>query len=53
MERPLDIVIKDLRAQDLVPFLQLQADLASHSRVHGRTYVIVPAHERQISSLMW
>jgi hypothetical protein len=45
MERPLDIVIKT-RALDLVPFLQLQADLASHSRVHGRTYVIVPRHER-------
>jgi Family of unknown function (DUF6492) len=45
MERPLDIVIKT-RALDLVPFLQLQADLASHSRVHGRIYVIVPRHER-------
>jgi Family of unknown function (DUF6492) len=45
MERPLDIVIKT-RVLDLVPFLQLQADLASHSRVHGRTYVIVPRHER-------
>ncbi len=45
MERPLDIVIKT-RAPDLVPFLQLQTDLASHSRVHGRIYVIVPSHER-------
>ena len=45
MERPLDIVIKT-RVLDLVPFLQLQADLASHSRVHGRIYVIVPRHER-------
>ena len=45
MERPLDIVIKT-RALDLVPFLQLQADLVSHSRVHGRIYVIVPRHER-------
>jgi Family of unknown function (DUF6492) len=45
MERPLDIVIKT-RAPDLVPFLQLQTDLASHSRVHGRIYVIVPDHER-------
>jgi hypothetical protein len=45
MERPLDIVIKT-RAPDLVPFLQLQTDLASHSRVHGRIYVIVPGHER-------
>jgi hypothetical protein len=45
MESPLDIVIKT-RAPDLVPFLQLQTDLASHSRVHGRIYVIVPDHER-------
>ena len=45
MERPLDIVIKT-RVLDLVPFLQLQADLASHSRVHGRIYVIAPRHER-------
>jgi hypothetical protein len=45
MERPLDIVVKT-RALDLVPFLQLQTDLASHSRVHGRIYVIVHRHER-------
>jgi hypothetical protein len=45
MERPLDIVIKTC-APDLVPFLQLQTDLASHSRVHGRIYVIVHRHER-------
>jgi len=44
MERPLDIVIKT-RARDLVPFLQLQTDLARHSRLHGRIYVIVPRHD--------
>ena len=43
-ESPLDIVIKT-RARDLVPFLQLQTDLATHSRLHGRLYVIVPRHE--------
>jgi hypothetical protein len=43
-EKPLDIVIKT-RARDLVPFLQLQTDLARHNRLHGRTYVIVPRHE--------
>jgi Family of unknown function (DUF6492) len=43
-EKPLDIVIKT-RARDLVPFLQLQTDLASHSRLHGRVYVIVPRQE--------
>jgi hypothetical protein len=45
MERPLDIVIKT-RAADLVPFLQLQTDLASHSRLRGRIYIIVHRHER-------
>jgi len=44
MEKPLDIVIKT-RARDLVPFLQLQNDLAQHSRLHGCTYVIVSRHE--------
>ena len=44
MERPLDVVIKT-RAQDLVPFLQLQTDLAAHSRLHGRVFIIVPHHE--------
>jgi hypothetical protein len=44
MEKPLDVVIKT-RARDLIPFLQLQADLAIHSRLHGSTYVIVPRHE--------
>jgi hypothetical protein len=42
--KPLDIVIKT-RARDLVPFLQLQTDLARHSRLHGCTYVIVSRHE--------
>jgi len=44
MEQPLDIVIKT-RALDLVPFLQLQTDLARHSRLHGRIFIIVPRHE--------
>ena len=44
MERPLDVVIKT-RTEDLVPFLQLQADLAQHSRLHGSIYVIVPKQE--------
>jgi hypothetical protein len=44
MEKPLDVVIKT-RAEDLIPFLQLQADLARHSRLHGCTYVIVPRDE--------
>jgi hypothetical protein len=44
MEKPLDVVIKT-RARDLIPFLQLQADLAIHSRLHGYTYVIVPRYE--------
>jgi hypothetical protein len=42
--RPLDVVIKT-RARDLVPFLQLQTDLAQHSHLHGCTYVIVSRHE--------
>jgi len=45
VEQPLDIVIKT-RALDLVPFLQLQADLARHSRLRGRVYVVVPPDER-------
>jgi uncharacterized protein DUF6492 len=45
VEKPLDIVIKT-RALDLVPFLQLQADLARHSRLKGRVYVVVPREER-------
>jgi uncharacterized protein DUF6492 len=44
MEKTLDIVIKT-RAQDLVPFLQLQTDLVRHSRLHGRIYVVVPRDE--------
>jgi hypothetical protein len=44
MEKPLDVVVKT-RARDLVPFLQLQTDLARHSRLRGRTYVIVSRHE--------
>jgi hypothetical protein len=44
MGRPLDVVIKT-RARDLVPFLQLQTDLAQHSHLHGCTYVIVSRHE--------
>ena len=44
MEKPLDIAIKT-RARDLVPFLQLQTDLARHSRLHGSVHVIVPRHE--------
>jgi Family of unknown function (DUF6492) len=48
MDKPLDILIKT-RAQDLVPFVQLQADLTRHCRLHGRIYVVVHAHEfRQI-----
>jgi hypothetical protein len=45
VEKPLDIVIKT-RLFDEVPFAQLQKDLATHSRVHGRVYVIVPSNER-------
>lgn len=44
MKKPLDVVIKT-RARDLVPFLQLQTDLARHSRLHGYTYVIVSRDE--------
>jgi Family of unknown function (DUF6492) len=44
VEKPLDIVIKT-RALDLIPFLQLQADLARHSRLKGRVYVVVPREE--------
>jgi Family of unknown function (DUF6492) len=44
MEKPLDVVIKT-RVEDLVPFLQLQTDLARHSRLHGCIYVIVPQQE--------
>ena len=45
VERPLDIVIKT-HVYDAVPFAQLQRDLAAHSRLHGRVYVIVPRNER-------
>jgi hypothetical protein len=45
VERPLDIVIKT-HMYDAVPFAQLQRDLAAHSRLHGRVYVIVPRNER-------
>jgi len=45
VERPLDIVIKT-HVRDAVPFTQLQRDLAAHSRLHGRVYVIVPRNER-------
>jgi hypothetical protein len=31
---------------DAVPFAQLQKDLAAHSRLHGRVYVVVPRNER-------
>jgi uncharacterized protein DUF6492 len=43
--KPLDVVIKT-HVPDWVPFLQLQSDLATHSRLHGRVYVIVPGSER-------
>ncbi len=53
MEKPLDVVIKT-RARDLVPFLQLQTDLAQHSRLHGCTYVIVSRHELdQFADVVW
>jgi hypothetical protein len=53
MEKPLDVVIKT-RAGDLVPFLQLQTDLAQHSRLHGCTYVIVSRHElNQFADVVW
>ena len=45
MEKPLDVVIKT-RVFDAVPFTQLQKDLAAHSRLHGRVYVVVPRKER-------
>jgi hypothetical protein len=45
-KNPLDIVIKT-HTLDSVPFLQLQTDLARHSRLHGRIYVIVPREERE------
>jgi Family of unknown function (DUF6492) len=44
MKNPLDIVIKT-RVHDLIPFLQLQTDLAKHSRLRGRIHVIVPSDE--------
>ena len=44
VEKPLDIVIKT-RAHDAASFAQLQRDLAAHSRLHGRVYVIVPRNE--------
>jgi Family of unknown function (DUF6492) len=43
---PLDIVIKT-HVCDTVPFAQLQRDLAAHSRLHGRVYVIVPRDEHE------
>lgn len=53
MEKPLDVVIKT-RTEDLVPFLQLQTDLAQHSRLHGCTYVIVSRHELdQFADVVW
>jgi hypothetical protein len=39
--RPLDVVIKT-RQKDLETFLQLQTDLATHCRLGGHVYVIVP-----------
>jgi Family of unknown function (DUF6492) len=45
VDEPLDIVIKT-RMVDAVPFTQLQKDLAAHSRLHGRIYVIVARNER-------
>jgi len=45
VEKPLDIVIKT-RMFDAIPFAQLQKDLAAHSRLHGRVYVVVPRSER-------
>jgi hypothetical protein len=43
--KPLDVVIKT-HVPDWVPFLQLQSDLSTHSRLHGRVYVVVPGSER-------
>jgi hypothetical protein len=52
MEKPLDVVIKT-RVFDAVPFAQLQKDLAAHSRLHGRVYVVVPHNERdQLAGLI-
>jgi len=52
MDKPLDIVIKT-RALDALPFAQLQKDLAAHSRLGGRIYVIVPRNERdQLAGLI-
>jgi hypothetical protein len=52
VKKPLDIVIKT-RLLDAVPLAQLQKDLAGHSRLHGRVYVIVPGNERdQIAGLI-
>jgi hypothetical protein len=42
--KPLDIVIKT-RRKDLVTYLQLQADLVTHSRLGGNVYVIVPGED--------
>lgn len=41
---PLDIVIKT-RRKDLVTYLQLQTDLATHCRLGGNVYVIVPGED--------
>ena len=52
MEKPLDVVVKT-RVFDAVPFAQLQKDLAAHSHLHGRVYVIVPRNERdQLAGLI-
>jgi hypothetical protein len=45
VQRPLDVVIKT-HVCDAIPFAQLQRDLAAHSRLRGRVYVIVPRNER-------
>jgi hypothetical protein len=42
--KPLDVVIKT-RRKDLATYLPLQDDLACHSRLRGRVYVIVPAED--------
>jgi hypothetical protein len=41
---PLDIVIKT-RRKDLATYLQLQTDLATHCRLGGNVYVIVPGED--------
>jgi Family of unknown function (DUF6492) len=46
---PLDIVIKT-RRKDLVTYLQLQADLATHCRLGGKVYVIVPGEDVSLFS---